>query len=73
MGSSVKVYRELMKAVKKHIGKEEHKAHFRDFIKSEFKKNGDGLEQSQKLKLAHDYTYLLSSVHHHQVHILSYL
>ncbi|CAH1436358.1 unnamed protein product [Lactuca virosa] len=70
-----KVYRELMKAVKKHIGKEEHKTHFRDFIKSEFKKNGDGLETSfiqQKIKLAHDYTFLINSVHHHQELLFSY-
>ncbi|KAI3746890.1 hypothetical protein L6452_09332 [Arctium lappa] len=58
-----------MKAVKKHVGKEEHKAHFRDFIKSELRKYGDGLETSfiqEKIKLAQDYTYLLNSVHHHQ-------
>nr|XP_043632603.1 uncharacterized protein LOC122603845 [Erigeron canadensis]XP_043632604.1 uncharacterized protein LOC122603845 [Erigeron canadensis]XP_043632605.1 uncharacterized protein LOC122603845 [Erigeron canadensis] len=72
---AVKVYRELLKAVKKHIGKEEHKMHFRDFIKSEFRKCGDGLETSlvqQKIQLAHDYTCLLNSVHHHQDLLFSY-
>ncbi|KAK9075801.1 hypothetical protein SSX86_004130 [Deinandra increscens subsp. villosa] len=67
---AARVYRELMKTVKKHIGKEEHKTHFRDFIKSEFRKDGGGLEPSfiqQKMKLASDYTYLLNSVHHHQI------
>ncbi|KAJ0852921.1 hypothetical protein HanRHA438_Chr14g0645251 [Helianthus annuus] len=69
---AAKVYKELMKTVKKHIGKEEHKAHFREFIKTEFRKSVDGLESSviqQKMKVASDYSYLLSSVHHHQVHI----
>ena len=69
---AAKVYRELMKAVKKHVGKEEHKTHFTDFIKSEFRKAGDGLETSfvqQKINLARDYTYLLNSVHHHQVRV----
>ncbi|KAI3798155.1 hypothetical protein L1987_33424 [Smallanthus sonchifolius] len=72
---AAKVYRELMKTVKKHIGKEEHKTHFRDFVKSEFRKNGDGLEPSviqQKIKLASDYTYLLSSVHNHQDLLFTY-
>ncbi|KAL4565055.1 hypothetical protein LXL04_029137 [Taraxacum kok-saghyz] len=70
------VYRELMKAVKKHIGKEEHKNHFRDYIKSEFRKNGDqGLDISfiqQKIKLARDYTFLINNVHHHQELLFSY-
>ncbi|KAI7726742.1 hypothetical protein M8C21_026647 [Ambrosia artemisiifolia] len=72
---AAKVYRELMKTVKKHIGKEEHKAHFREFIKTEFRKNGDGLEPSviqQKMKLASDYNYLLSSVHQHQDLLFTY-
>lgn len=63
-----KVYRELMKAVKKHVGKEQHKTHFTDFIKSEFRKNGHDSLIHHKTKLANDYTYLLNSVHHHQVH-----
>ncbi|KAK9062544.1 hypothetical protein SSX86_019731 [Deinandra increscens subsp. villosa] len=72
---AARVYRELMKTVKKNIGKEEHKTHFRDFIKSEFRKDGGGLEPSfiqQKMKLASDYTYLLNSVHHHQDLLFTY-
>ncbi|XP_071736351.1 uncharacterized protein [Rutidosis leptorrhynchoides] len=72
---AAKVYRELMKAVKKHIGKEEHKTHFVDFIKSEFRKNGDQIETSSiqhKIKLAREYTYMLNSVHHHQDLLFSY-
>nr|GEX52868.1 hypothetical protein [Tanacetum cinerariifolium] len=72
---AAKVYRELMKAAKKHIGKEEHKTHFTDFIKSEFRKTGDGLEMvlvQHKMNVARDYTYLLNSVHHHQDLLFSY-
>ncbi|KAI3794944.1 hypothetical protein L1987_37585 [Smallanthus sonchifolius] len=72
---AAKVYRELMKTVKKQIGKEEHKIHFGDFIKSEFRKNGDGLGPSviqQKAKLASDYAYLLNSVHNHQDLLFTY-
>ncbi|KAG9156438.1 hypothetical protein Leryth_024202 [Lithospermum erythrorhizon] len=36
VGEGVKVYRELVKAVKKHIGNEDHKTHFTHFIKQEF-------------------------------------
>ncbi|KAL2549625.1 Uncharacterized protein Fot_11155 [Forsythia ovata] len=61
-----KVYRNLLKAVMKQIGKEEHNSHFTDFIKQEFKKNVNS-ENPQKLKLAHDYTIYLNSVHHHKI------
>ncbi|KAK4403839.1 hypothetical protein Sango_0752500 [Sesamum angolense] len=59
------VYRNLLKAVRKHVGKEEHKAHFTDFIKQEFRNNPYS-ENPQNLKLAHDYTFYLNSVHHHK-------
>ncbi|MCD7467839.1 hypothetical protein HAX54_005485 [Datura stramonium] len=84
MGSSeglratLMVYRNLLKAVKKHIGKEEHKVHFTDFIKEEFRKNRN-LEYpkdpsfiQQRIKLAQNYTYLLNSVHHHKDLLFSY-
>lgn len=67
---ATKVYRQLLKAVKNHIGKEDHKRHFRDHITQEFQKNRglpDLSSIQQKLKVAHDYTYLLNSVHHHKV------
>jgi hypothetical protein len=82
MGSSegikaaAKLYRKLLKAVRKHIGKEEHKAHFTDFIKQEFRKGSsqhcskDPSFIQQKIKLAHDYTFYLNSVHHHKVLLL---
>nr|CAN78084.1 hypothetical protein VITISV_021303 [Vitis vinifera] len=73
---ATKVYRQLLKAVKNHIGKEDHKRHFRDHITQEFQKNRGLLDLSsiqQKLKVAHDYTYLLNSVHHHKAVVISTL
>lgn len=79
MGSTVfqpaKIYRHLLKAVGKHIGKEDHKRHFRDFIIEEFRKNSETMNQSsiqQKLKLARDYTFMLNSVHHHKDLLFGY-
>ncbi|KAJ8557101.1 hypothetical protein K7X08_002726 [Anisodus acutangulus] len=37
--ATITVYRNLLKAVEKHIGKEEHWVHFTDFIREEFRKN----------------------------------
>ncbi|KAL3820095.1 hypothetical protein ACJIZ3_006000 [Penstemon smallii] len=79
MGSSIKganttaksVYRNLLKAVRKHIGEEEHKSHFTDFIKQEFRKNINS-ENPQKLQLARDYTLHINSVHHHKDLLFSY-
>ncbi|PKA55109.1 hypothetical protein AXF42_Ash003746 [Apostasia shenzhenica] len=61
------VYRQLIRAVEKHIGKDGSKRHFRDFITNEFRQNSQ-----QKMKLAHDYTFLLNSVHHHKNLLFSY-
>ena len=64
-----KVYRNLLKAVVKHIGKEENGRHFRDYVTEEFRKNSVPSELSSihhKIRLAQDYTYLLNSVHHHK-------
>ncbi|KNA20713.1 hypothetical protein SOVF_050020 [Spinacia oleracea] len=72
---AVKVCRHLLKSVKKHIGQEDYKRHFSDFIMEEFKKNRGLLDPSSlqnKLKLARDYTFLLNSVHHHQELLFSY-
>ncbi|XP_073151072.1 uncharacterized protein [Henckelia pumila] len=69
--TSVKVYRHLLKEVRKHVGKEECKAHFTDFIKKEFRKNIN-FEESRNLKLASDYTFYLNSIHHHKDLLLSY-
>ncbi|XP_059308227.1 uncharacterized protein LOC132059595 [Lycium ferocissimum] len=81
MGSSeglratLMVYRNLLKAVEKHIGKEEHRVHFTDFIREEFRKKRSPKDPSfiqQKVKLAQNYTYLLNSVHHHKDLLFSY-
>ncbi|KAK7399730.1 hypothetical protein VNO78_10919 [Psophocarpus tetragonolobus] len=72
---TVKIYRHLLKAVKKHIGKEENKRHFLEFVTSEFRNNqnlSDGVAFQQKIKLARDYTFLLNSVHHHKDLLFSY-
>ncbi|KAF4369611.1 hypothetical protein G4B88_021416 [Cannabis sativa] len=59
-----KVYRNLLKAVVKHIGKEDSKRHFREHVTNEFRKNlvlSDLKSVRQKIKLAQDYTYFLNS------------
>lgn len=66
---AAKVYRQLLKAVKNHIGKEDYKMHFMEYVMQEFRKNSKLSDPSsirQKIKLAHDYTFLLNSVHHHK-------
>ncbi|XP_057541241.1 uncharacterized protein LOC130818967 [Amaranthus tricolor] len=72
---AIKVYRHLLKSVKKHIGLEDYKQHFRDFIMEEFKKNcklSDPSSIQNKLKLGRDYTFLLNSVHHQKELLFSY-
>lgn len=67
------LYRQLMKAVKQHVGKEGHKSHFTHFIAQEFRKRSEQLDSvQQKLKLARDYTVMLNSVHHHKELLFSY-
>ncbi|CAK9155127.1 unnamed protein product [Ilex paraguariensis] len=69
------VYRHLLKAVQKHIGKEDHKTHFIDFIKSEFKNNAqqsDPIFIHQKIRLARDYALYMNSVHQHKDLLFSY-
>ncbi|KAL0916449.1 hypothetical protein M5K25_013965 [Dendrobium thyrsiflorum] len=69
------VYRKLLKAVENHIGKNGSKGHFKDFVIQEFRecaKLSDPCEIQRKMKLAHDYTFLLNSVHHHKDLLFSY-
>ncbi|ESQ43335.1 hypothetical protein EUTSA_v10015092mg [Eutrema salsugineum] len=66
---AARVYRDLLKAVVKHVGKEDHKAHFTDFVKQEFRKNAHDRE---KINLARNYTYLLNSIHSHKDLLFSY-
>ncbi|GAB2293165.1 hypothetical protein Dimus_027373 [Dionaea muscipula] len=68
-------YRHILKSIQKHIGKEDYKRHFRDFIAEEFQKNRELTEPSSiqnRLKLAQDYTVLLNSIHHHKELLFSY-
>ncbi|GMI84855.1 hypothetical protein like AT5G51960 [Hibiscus trionum] len=70
-----KAYRDLLKAVKRHIGKEEYKKHFSEYITEQFRKNSQLSDPSlvaQRIQLANNYTYLLSSVHHHKELLFSY-
>lgn len=69
-----KAYRHLLKAVKNHIAKEDTKRHFVEYVTEEFRNNcklSDLSSIQQKIKLARDYTFLLNSVHHHKVFLLS--
>lgn len=62
-----KTYRQLLKAVKNHIGKEDTKRHFVDYVTQKFRDKATVSEPNsvqQKIKLARDYTFLLNSVHH---------
>ncbi|KAH7547945.1 hypothetical protein JRO89_XS14G0043000 [Xanthoceras sorbifolium] len=64
MLQAAKVYRQLLKAVKKHIGKEDYKIHFSEYVMQEFRNNSKLLDPAsiqQKINLAHDYTFLLNS------------
>ncbi|KAK4578913.1 hypothetical protein RGQ29_028828 [Quercus rubra] len=72
---AAKVYRELLKAVKKHIPKEDAKKRFKEYVTNEFRNNStlsDPLSVHHKIKLARDYTLLLNSVHHHKDLLFSY-
>ncbi|KAL4341432.1 hypothetical protein GQ457_08G011150 [Hibiscus cannabinus] len=72
---AVKTYRDLLKAVKRHIGKEEYKKHFSEYITEQFRKNSQLSDPSlvvQRIQLANDYAYLLNSVHHHKELLFSY-
>ncbi|GER53716.1 hypothetical protein STAS_31242 [Striga asiatica] len=60
------IYRNLIKAVRTHVGKQqEHKARFTDFINQEFRRDVNS-ENPKNMKLAHDYTFYLNSVHYHK-------
>uniref|UniRef100_A0A0R0GBR6 Complex 1 LYR protein domain-containing protein n=1 Tax=Glycine max TaxID=3847 RepID=A0A0R0GBR6_SOYBN len=69
------IYRLLLKAVKKHIVKEEKRRRFIEFVTSKFRNNQnlyDCVAIQQKIKLACDYTFLLNSVHHHKDLLFSF-
>ncbi|KAL0551822.1 hypothetical protein IC582_010911 [Cucumis melo] len=62
-----KAYRQLLKAVKKHIGKEESKKHFVDYVAQKLRDKSILSKPhfvQQEIKLARHYTFLLNSMHH---------
>ncbi|CAI0442865.1 unnamed protein product [Linum tenue] len=73
---AAKVYRDLLRSIRKNIGKEGYKSHFSEFVAQEFRNSSNrSTDQSciqQKMKLARDYTCLLNSVHHHKDLLISY-
>ncbi|CAN8253361.1 unnamed protein product [Cochlearia groenlandica] len=72
--AAARVYRDILKSVVKHVGKEDHKSHFVDFLKQEFRKkngNSDSLTR-EKINLARNYAYLLNSIHSHKELLFSY-
>ncbi|VVA98307.1 unnamed protein product [Arabis nemorensis] len=70
--SAARVYRELLKAVVKHVGKEDHKVHLTDFVKQEFRKNVNSDSTREKINLARNYTYLINSIHAQKDLLFSY-
>ncbi|NP_001413493.1 uncharacterized protein LOC112279455 [Physcomitrium patens] len=65
------VYRDLLKAVRKHAAAD----HFSSFVRQSFRdsiasKDADALQKS--LALAKDYAYLVRSVHAHKDLLISY-
>jgi hypothetical protein len=71
---AAKVYRQLLKSVKKHIPKEDSKKRFKEYVTDEFRNNStlsDPSSVHHKIKLARDYTILLNSVHHHKARTFS--
>jgi len=68
MAAAAPVYRRVLKAVQKHVGGGASKQHFRDFVAAEFRAPaGTEADARARLRLAGDYAYLLTSVHHHKV------
>jgi hypothetical protein len=68
MAAAAAVYRRVLKAVQKHVGGGAAKQHFRDFVAAEFRAPaGTEADARARLRLAGDYAYLLTSVHHHKV------
>lgn len=68
MAAAAAVYRRVLKAVQKHVGGGGSKQHFRDFVAAEFRAPAaTEADARARLRLAGDYAYLLTSVHHHKV------
>ncbi|GJN28393.1 hypothetical protein PR202_gb16506 [Eleusine coracana subsp. coracana] len=73
MATAPAAYRWVLKAVQKHVGGGASKQHFRDFVAAEFRvPAGSEADARARLRLAGDYAYLLTSVHHHKDLLFSY-
>ncbi|KAF0889022.1 hypothetical protein E2562_021078 [Oryza meyeriana var. granulata] len=73
MVAAASVYRRLLKAVQKHVGRGDSKKHFQEFVASEFRRpTGTETDARARLRLAGDYANLLTSVHHHKDLLFSY-
>jgi hypothetical protein len=72
MAAAAAVYRRVLKAVQKHVGGGATKQHFRDFVAAEFRAPvGSKADARARLRLAGDYAYLLTSVQHHKVCVMT--
>uniref|UniRef100_A0A0D9XWL3 Uncharacterized protein n=1 Tax=Leersia perrieri TaxID=77586 RepID=A0A0D9XWL3_9ORYZ len=68
VAAAASVYRRVLKAVHNHVGRGDSKNHFREFVASEFRRpTGTDADARARLRLAGDYAYLLTSVHHHKM------
>uniref|UniRef100_A0A7N0V722 Complex 1 LYR protein n=1 Tax=Kalanchoe fedtschenkoi TaxID=63787 RepID=A0A7N0V722_KALFE len=69
-----RAYRAVLKAVKKHVGAEDHhKKHFNDFVTQQFRRAASDDDAVQgRLRLARDYAFMLNSVHQHKELLFSY-
>ncbi|KAL6911989.1 hypothetical protein ACP4OV_000794 [Aristida adscensionis] len=73
MAAAAAAYRRVLKAVRKHVDAGASKQHFRDFVASEFRAPASTeADAAARLRLAGDYAYLLTSVHHHKDLLFSY-
>uniref|UniRef100_A0A0A9H2Q3 Uncharacterized protein n=1 Tax=Arundo donax TaxID=35708 RepID=A0A0A9H2Q3_ARUDO len=73
MAAAAAAYRRVLKAVQKHVGGGASKKHFRDFVAAGFRAPaGTEVDARARLRLAADYAYLLTSVHHHKELLFSY-
>ncbi|KAL3702310.1 hypothetical protein R1sor_020332 [Riccia sorocarpa] len=69
------VYRDLLRALNKHVTGNGNNRQFQKFVREEFKKFKDLSDPvliEQKLSLAKDYAMLVNSVHYHKDLLLSY-
>ncbi|KAM0922890.1 hypothetical protein ACQ4PT_005843 [Festuca glaucescens] len=73
MAAAPAVYRRVMKAVQKHVGGGADKKHFREFVAAEFRSPaGTEADARERLRLAEDYAYDITSIQHQKELLFSY-